>query len=118
VEGIAKPQLIGDLFDQRSRGLQPFGGPIHFQPQQQAIGRLVVIPLEEPAEISGIDVAFAGDFGERFQAQVIRLDVLASPKGRSDSAILSPRYSTSLRQMSEVNRVPLRPLRIRSSKIS
>jgi len=75
VELIAEAGAFGDLLDQGAGFFEPLGGAVHFQTHQKSIWRLVVVALEQAAQVGGVEVAFGGDLFEVFEAREIFFDV-------------------------------------------
>ena len=46
MEWIAESDLLGDLFNQRPRRLEPLRRKVHFQAQKKAVGTLVIVTPE------------------------------------------------------------------------
>jgi hypothetical protein len=78
VKRVGKTEFGRDLLHQRGGILQSLGGKVHLQAQEELVGRLVVVAAEQTAEIGRVDVTLLGDLPERFQAGVLRLNVLAA----------------------------------------
>ncbi len=86
MERVGEARLLGDLLDHRARQLQLLGGVIYFQPQQQPVGRLMVVLLEQPAQVSHVQMTFARRLIQRMQPEKMLADkipaVLVSGKGQ------------------------------------
>jgi hypothetical protein len=67
MELVAETGAFGNLLDQRAGLLKPFGGEVHFQAHQKLVWALVVVTLEQPAQIGGVHVAFLRDLPERLE---------------------------------------------------
>ena len=76
MERIAEPEILGNLFDQGPRLLQALGGKVHLEAHQKLVGALVIVALEQPAEIRTVQVTFLRDLAQGFQPLIVLLDVL------------------------------------------
>jgi len=78
VERVSKSGPDGGLFDHDAGFLQALGGKVHFQSKQELVWALMVVSLEESAQMGGIDVALLGNFFDAFEPKEVLLDVLAA----------------------------------------
>ena len=78
MERVAETDLVGHMFDQRAGLIEQFSGLIHFQTQQVLIRALVIITLEQAAQIGCVQVAFLCDLPQRLEPLKIFFDVLAA----------------------------------------
>lgn len=58
---ILEVQFLGDLFNENALAMQSPDRLIHFQSQQELIGRQGVISRKQTAEIGDVQMAFAGN---------------------------------------------------------
>ncbi len=75
---VGKPGFLGDLFDQRCGRLQPFGGALHFEAKEESVRSFLIVPLEQPAQICVVEVAFGGYLFDRPKSLKVAADVLAA----------------------------------------
>ena len=76
MEGIAEADPFGNLFHEGARLAEPFGGEVHFEAEEKLVGALVIVPLEQPAQIGAVNVALLRDLLERFEPLKMLLNML------------------------------------------
>ena len=64
---VAEAGAFGNLLDQRAGLPQPPGGEVHFQAHQKLVWALVVVALEQPAQVGGVHMAFLRNLPQRLE---------------------------------------------------
>ena len=75
---VAETGAFGNLLDQRAGLLEPFGGEVHFQAHQKLVWALMVVALEQAAQVGGVHVALVRNLPQRPEPLEIFFDILAA----------------------------------------
>jgi hypothetical protein len=78
MELVAETHLLGHALDQRARLMEQFSRLIHFQAQQILIRALLIITLEQAAQVGGVQVTFPGDLPQCLEPLEIFFNMLAA----------------------------------------
>jgi len=69
VGGIRKTHLFGHLLDHGPGFSQLFSGMVHFQTHEVLVRALVVVTLEQAAEVNPVNMALPGNLRQGFEFQ-------------------------------------------------
>lgn len=75
---IGETNFFRHLLHQYAGLLNPGGGMIHLEAQQELIGALLIVTSEQTTEIGLVDMALGGDLFECSEYEKIAFDILAA----------------------------------------